>query len=377
MDGVIQSIIEILKFEVVNISLINYETKRIKTEYIAGIPENRIEEFKSDAEHPLDSYDIQASIVKNKQIEVPSIDDIRFDKKVFNKYHYENLIRVFIPMIEPSTDRVIGTLEAGYNRQYREYIYERDVQILESFVDDVMQALEHRKSGMMDKITHEFMAPIVGIRSNASFIQRRRKEISEDLVDKKLGDILTDCEILLLQVADLEYLLAGRVSKRSRIEETHIFRDVIIKTINQLRPIVIAHGFSIEDVDLSRIYNKFRRLIIKTNKIKLNQVVYNLLINSIKYAKKDPSQFKIIIDIDDKYNDLIIKFKDYGIGIKKEYEKEIFKEGFRCPEATRLNVTGSGLGLAISQSIMKELGGNLILANNAAPTEFHIIIPRK
>lgn len=308
MTEVIKSITEILEFEVVNISLVDFETQRIKTEYIGGsaIEKNLIEEFKDDADHALSSSDIQASIVRNKQIEVPSSEDPRFDKRVFSKYKHEDLIRVFIPMIELSTDRVIdrviGTLEAGYNKQYREYIYERDVQILESFVDYVVQALERKKLGLMDRIAHEFRSPIVGIKSNASFIQRRATFIQKSqenlhpaLVHNKLEDILTDCDILLMQVAELEYIMGGRVPQRSKREKTRIFTDVILKTIKQLRPIVIEHGFSIENIDYSTVNDRIKLLTITTDKIRLNQVVYNLFMNSIKYAKDDPSQFKIVI----------------------------------------------------------------------------------
>lgn len=383
MEEVIKGIIEILDFEVVNISLVDFETKRIKTEYVGGIPEDEIEEFKKDADHALDSGDIQASIVKNKQIEVPSIDDPRFDKSAYAKYAHNNLIRVFIPIIEPLKDRVIGTVEAGYNRQYRDYIYERDVLTLQSFVGYVVRALaqnsEQKKSEMIDKITHEFRSPIVGIRSHASFVQRRLQELPDWLIDQKLEDILTDCETLLIQVAEIEYLMGGsRASQRSKIEKTLIFRDVIYKIIKQLSPIVIEQGFSIEDIDYSNISPQTRNLMVKIDKMKLNQVVYNLLVNSIKYAKNDPNKFKIVIDINDSPKKLIIiKFKDWGIGIQEKYQKEIFQEGFRCPEAIQTNVAGSGLGLAISKSIMKELGGDLILSNNANPTEFHLIIPRQ
>lgn len=381
MEEVIKGIIEILDFEVVNISLVDFETKRIKTEYVGGIPEDEIEEFKKDADHSLDSGDIQASIVENKQTEVPDSDDPRFDKSVYTKYKHENLIRVFIPMIEPLKNRVIGTLEAGYNRQYRNYIYESDVLTLQSFVDYVVQALEQnseqKRSEMFDKVTHEFRSPIVGIRSHASFIQRRLQELPGWLIDQKLEDILTDCEILLIQVAEIEYLMGGsRESQRSKIEKTFIFRDVVYKAIKQLSPIVIEQGFSIDNIDYSNISPQAKNLMVKIDKIKLNQVVYNLLMNSIKYAKNDPNKFKIVIEIDDSKKNLIVKFKDWGIGIQEKYQKEIFEEGFRCPEAIQKNVTGSGLGLAISRSNMIELGEDLVLSNNANPTEFHLIIAR-
>ncbi|WP_088241935.1 GAF domain-containing protein [Calothrix rhizosoleniae] len=377
MEDIMQVITEILGFEMVNISLVNFETKRIRTEYIIGISNQEKEQFKKDADHSLDDKDIQSWIVKHAKIVVPDLNDERLDQTVFNKYGHKSLVRIFMPMIESSTNRVIGTLEAGYKRDYRRYIYDRDVQILENFIDYAVQALERRKSGIINRITHELRSPMVGIRSNASFIRRRFQEITPELIDRKLEDILIDCEILLYEVADLEYIMGGHTSQQNKIEEIFIFRDVIIKTINQLRPVVIDKRFSIDNICYSKMISKLIGLKIQTDKAKLNQVVYNLLMNSIKYAKENPNDFRIFIDIDNKNKDnLIIKFKDWGIGIKKEYETKIFKEGFRCPEAISRNVNGSGLGLAISKSIMKKLGGDLILSNNAEPTEFHLIIPK-
>ena len=386
MEEVIRSITDILEFDLVNISLIDFEANTIKTEYIGGtsMTEDFKEKFKNEVCHSLDSNDILASIVKNQVTEVPNIDDLRYEKEVYKKYGHQNYIRVFIPMIEVSKNRVIGILEAGYKRQYIEYIYERDVQILESFVEYVVQALQYKRKGLMDRIAHEFRSPIVGIRSNASFIKRRANFVQDNiedlnprLVDNKLDDILTDCEILLIQVAELEYLMGSRVAPGYRMEKSRIFYDVVLKIIKQLRPIVIEHGFSIDKIDYSLINDEMKGLRITTDKIRLNQVLYNLFINSIKYAKEEPGEFGIEINMN--YNKidkkLIVKFKDWGIGIEKKYRDEIFKQGFRCPNAIQNYVSGSGSGLAISKSIMKKLGGDLILMNCALPTEFHIIIP--
>lgn len=153
-----------------------------------------------------------------------------------------------------------------------------------------------------------------------------------------------------------------------------IVRDIIIKTINQLKPTIIAKGFSIYDIEYPEIYN---RISIFTDKAKVNQVVYNLLTNSIKYAKKDPNQFKIILEIHDRYDELCINFKDWGAGIKFEDRNKIFEEGFRSKEAVQSDVVGSGLGLTIARNIMRQFGGDLVLINLYKPTEFQMILPKR
>ena len=120
--------------------------------------------------------------------------------------------------------------------------------------------------------------------------------------------------------------------------------------------------------------NKIRALYL--DKSKLKQVVFNLLLNSIKYAESDPNIFAIRIEADEMKNQYIIRFKDWGMGVSKGLEERIFEVGFRAPEAIEKNVYGSGLGLTIARSIMREMGGDLILANNYKPTEFQIILPK-
>ncbi len=374
IEAVLQGITETLKFEIVNISLVNQERTHIKSEYVRGISESQISKFKIKADHSLLSNDIQADIVRTKIIEVPSKDDWRFDQVIYQEFAHQNLIRVFIPMIEAISNLVIGTVEAGYNRKYRKYIYEWDVQILESFVYVAVQALERRKSVWLDRITHELKAPTVGIRANASFLQRRLNQIDQSLICIKLNDIMADSKMLIYQIKQLESFWRGSNYKSEEIERVLVIKNVVIKTINQFKSIINERGLPILNIKTPRD-NRDIQLAIYTDKILLNQVVYNLLMNSIKYAEEDPEKFKIVVDIkENRGNFLKLSFKDWGIGIQDEYKEKIFEEGFRESAAMRKNVSGSGLGLFISRKIMRGMKGDLQLINNYKPTEFLLTI---
>jgi GAF domain-containing protein/signal transduction histidine kinase len=370
---VLRAITNTLGYEYVNISLVDTDLKRIKTRYVVGIPRKEVELFKRMADHSLDGNDIQAQIVRSKEVEVPEVEDPRFDQKIFKRFGHERLIRVFIPMIVASENRVIGTVEAGYKRSYRKHIYERDVQILRGFVNYAVRALEQSRRGLLPRVSHEFKAPIIGIRSNASFVRQRIEELDTNLIQVKLDDILTDTDILLLKVGELEHIL-GKTTPLSRPELTLVYRDIIIKTVNQLKPLVAERGFEVSNIS----YNTWdiHRIKLYVDKAKLNSVVYNLLINAIKYSEDEPSEFKITISVDETHNDYIIRFKDWGIGIKKEYEVKVFAEGFRAPEAINRFVTGTGLGLTIARKTMREMGGDLRLTQNSKPTQFDVLLPK-
>jgi GAF domain-containing protein len=148
--AVLEAVKTSLEYDFVNISLVNVETGRIKTEYVTGIPDDLIEKFKQMADHSVDSDDIQAHIYREGVAEVPPRKvpagaRFQFDPEIYERFGHENLIRVFVPMRLPQGNRVVGTIEAGYNQTYRRYIYERDVNMLQGFADYAALALEHKR----------------------------------------------------------------------------------------------------------------------------------------------------------------------------------------------------------------------------------------
>ena len=113
---ILKTMTETLGFDYVTISLVIPEQFRIKTKYMIGVAEDEKEEFMRMSDHYLDSKDILADILRTGQIEVPGIQDSRFDPEIYKRFQRDHVIRVFIPMIVPSDGRVIGTVEAGYER---------------------------------------------------------------------------------------------------------------------------------------------------------------------------------------------------------------------------------------------------------------------
>lgn len=381
-DGTIKimlkAIQETLGYELVNISLVVPDTDRIKSEYVVGIPQGMEEEFKRMADHPLKGegrLDIQADICRTRQIEVPPPDDPRFDRDIYDRFGHSQMIRVYLPLIFPSDNRVMGTVEAGYRRtEHRTHIYEQDVQILRSFIDYAARALARRQNMVLERIGHEFRNPVVGIRNIASFLQRRYSALEPQRIERKCDDILIDCEILLSQIAQLEHYL-GKPLPPPNVEKTLVFRDVIIMTIQQFQSYVKGQGFNFDDVTYEAA-DIYKISPIWVDKSRLGQVFSNLLINSIKYAENDPSTFSIHIKVEENREAWRIKIQDMGIGVEPEYAEDIFRQGFRTPEALGRNVTGSGLGLTIARQYMRSMEGDLQLTNYSKPTEFTVILPK-
>jgi two-component system phosphate regulon sensor histidine kinase PhoR len=90
------------------------------------------------------------------------------------------------------------------------------------------------------------------------------------------------------------------------------------------------------------------------DKEKIQQVVTNLVMNSIKYGKENGTTEVTIEDLVD--NKLIVRLRDNGEGIEKQNLSRIFERFFRVDKSGARSEGGSGLGLSIVKHIIEAHG---------------------
>lgn len=124
LKSVMDAVIDILGFDYVTISKVDLTNATVGT--IDGRHVSR--DFINTAWHGLDSDDIQAWIVRNRQeIYLTGWDD-RLDRRIYEAYGHENLVRFYLPIL--SRNEAYGTLETGYFKQNRSEITEDEKAIL-------------------------------------------------------------------------------------------------------------------------------------------------------------------------------------------------------------------------------------------------------
>ena len=114
---------------------------------------------------------------------------------------------------------------------------------------------------------------------------------------------------------------------------------------------------------------------IYTNRVALEQILLNLIGNSIKYNDKP----KIEIDIDFKVDDEFYQFfvKDNGIGIPESKQKEIFNLFSTVAENDRKGNKGNGIGLSTVKKMIHNLGGKISVSSiEGKGTTFQFTIER-
>lgn len=100
-----------------------------------------------------------------------------------------------------------------------------------------------------------------------------------------------------------------------------------------------------------------KNIVLKCNKTAVEQILLNLVGNSLKYNDKD----KIVVDIEITEEDDFYHFsvKDNGIGIPKEKQNDIFKLFSTVAEKDRRGQKGNGIGLSTVRKLINNLGGKI------------------
>jgi CheY-like chemotaxis protein/two-component sensor histidine kinase len=123
------------------------------------------------------------------------------------------------------------------------------------------------------------------------------------------------------------------------------------------------------------IIDKEAPVVIKTDKMRLEQILKNLISNALKFT----SVGKVSIEIKkDDLNDKTICFivKDSGIGIPINKQPLIFEAFQQADGSTKRKYGGTGLGLSISRELAKLLGGEISLKSEVGEgSEFTLCLP--
>lgn len=109
---------------------------------------------------------------------------------------------------------------------------------------------------------------------------------------------------------------------------------------------------------------------IESDRVRLVQVVNNLLSNALKFTSAGQVELSAHIDA----NSLLFSVIDTGAGMSDDERENVFKEFMRLPNAQ--GQEGFGLGLSIVRKILDHLGGSInIESEKGVGTAFHISIP--
>lgn len=232
------------------------------------------------------------------------------------------------------------------------------------------QHANHAKTTFLNNMSHDIRTPmnaIIGFTSLAvSHID------SKNLVQNYLEKIMTSSRHLLSlinDVLDMSRIESGKV----KIEEKEASLPEImhdLKTIIQSDVKAKQLEFFIDTLDVTD-----ERIIC--DKLRLNQILLNILSNAMKYTKPGGTVSVRIIQTPDVagYASYQFKIKDTGIGMSEKFLRHLFEPFEREQNTTVSGIQGTGLGLAITKNIIDMMNGKVTVTSELDKgTEFTIAL---
>ena len=116
-----------------------------------------------------------------------------------------------------------------------------------------------------------------------------------------------------------------------------------------------------------------KELFVRGDMTKIQQVLYNLIDNAIKFSNSNSS---IKIETSIKNEKVFISVKDSGIGIPKDSLKKIWERFYKTDVSRGKDKRGSGLGLSIVKEIIQAHNENInVISTEGVGTEFIFTLP--
>lgn len=235
-----------------------------------------------------------------------------------------------------------------------------------NFMANELNTLEEDQKKFIANISHDFRSPLTSIKG---YIEAMADgTIPPELQGKYLDIVLFETERLTKLTSNLLTLNTWD-TKGSRLDLSDVNIYQLIKPIllsfeGKCAKKKINFDFSIGSKDY----------IVNIDKEKIQQVIYNLIDNAIKFSNNNST---IYIDVSDKNEKIFVSIKDTGIGIPKASLSKIWDRFYKTDLSRGKDKTGSGLGLSIAREIIKNHGENInVISTEGVGTEFIFTLKR-
>lgn len=258
---------------------------------------------------------------------------------------------------------------AGGNYNYELQPDSRDemgylASILSYMAKEIARSGEDQKK-LVANISHDFRSPLTSIRGYLEAMLDGT--IPAELHEKYLRIVLNETERLTK--------LTNGLLQLNNLNNKGMFLDKTTFDINEIiRNTAASFEGTCEQkgIHLNLILTG-DKMHVNADMGKIQQVLYNLLDNAIKFSFQNSS---IKIETTEKKNKLYVSVKDYGIGIPKDEIKLVWDRFYKSDSSRGKDKKGTGLGLSITKEIMRAHGENInLISTEGAGSEFIFTLP--
>ncbi len=206
--------------------------------------------------------------------------------------------------------------------------------------DDFLSIASHELRTPLTTLSLEIQSLKRGLAKSAKGLPKsNRLERSADVAENQINRLI----VLVEELLDVSRLASGRL----RVEPTEFdLSDLVREVASRLKPSLDAAGCALRVEAHARTVGSWDRL-------RVEQVVANLLSNALKYGPGHPVEMSVTRET----QCACLRVRDHGIGIAREDQRRIFQRFERAVSVS--HYSGFGLGLWIAREIVLAHGGSI------------------
>ena len=213
-----------------------------------------------------------------------------------------------------------------------------------------LRKINHLKNEYISLATHQIRGPLGAIKGYVSLLlEGDYGKVPNEFVEP-LDIIFRSTDSLNKTVND--FLDISRIEQgemKYHLKDFDIVK-LVDEVVNEMRISITKNGLELR---LNIIKGEY---ILHDDRVKLKQVLINLIDNANKYTNKGWIEVGLVKN---KENTLLFSVKDNGIGIPKQTIPLLFKKFSRDKSAQTANILGTGLGLYIAKKLIEARNGKI------------------
>ncbi len=228
-----------------------------------------------------------------------------------------------------------------------------------------LSTLEDDQRKFIANVSHDFRSPLTSIKGYVEAIMDGT--IPHEMQDKYLNIILLETERL--------NKLTQSMLELNKYGARGTMLDISSFDINNTIKLVVQsfEGICQEKKISFELILTGHTSFVYADMSKIQQVLYNLIDNAIKFSHPDST---ITIETTEKNEKVFISVKDTGIGIPKDSIKKIWERFYKTDLSRGKDKRGTGLGLAIVREIISVHNENInVISTEGVGTEFIFTLP--
>jgi signal transduction histidine kinase len=208
-----------------------------------------------------------------------------------------------------------------------------------------LNRVEQMKKRLASDVAHELRTPLTNLLSQ-----------TEAMID---GVLVPDKKHLQSFYSEIDRLatLVNDLQRLTDIEDESIKLDKTMICVKQfLKEIIHSFQFEMDKKNLSVSLDCPLSLRVCADKVRLHQILVNILSNAVKYS---PENGVITVQVYPQSQKVTFIVRDNGCGISKEDLPFIFERFYRADKSRTRNTGGAGIGLAITKALVAAHGGEI------------------